>query len=142
MKFVRFDPSGLLSNFKFRGYLRPLWPKMPHTTLFSFKYFIAREFFHIRLLSDYSIKIYQISLKLMCTLKWWAQLWKSYKFWNFTKLPFLRCITRFCDIATTQNNIGVFKFKRPTEYEVWKQNLESDILVDASIFGHEPKMKY
>ena len=103
-----------LSNFKFRGYLRPLWPKMPHISLFSFKYFIAREFFHIRLLSGYFIKIYQISLKLMCTLKWWAQLWKLHKFWNLTKLPFHCCITRFGDIVTTQNNIGVFKFKRPT----------------------------
>ena len=41
-------------------------------------------------------------------LNWWAQLWKSYNFWNLTKLPFHCCITRFCDIATTQNNIGVF----------------------------------
>ena len=71
----------------FRGYLGPLYPKMSHISLFSFKYFIAIEFFHkftksrlnwcewcVHLNDGSAMKIVQIAVPLL----YYTFLWHYY----------------------------------------------------------------
>ena len=40
--------ADLISNFKFRGCLRSIWPQWSHMSLFLFKYHISIAFVHIQ----------------------------------------------------------------------------------------------